>query len=283
MDHVDEAIDADVKSDDAKNTDGEDSDGHEMPALGDDDELEEHNTSGDDKKSEQSKKPEKPNKITISANRVSCFELVYICNGKSKSTRIFDELRSVDGLDFLQLNASSTSPMGSWLKTVAGLNELWKHEKKGGVQIMEGILQLKQLRNSASLNHKVRGTALRAMSRPSYYLLKKYELRNELSEMDGFVKIEVAGETARVIPRATRDNEPLWVCAEDIGTCIEFIKKLGVSTVHDAEELPKGIRRRKRKSGDRFTVDVVENDIRKIHTVKTLQDAIELQQRHSNV
>jgi hypothetical protein len=165
----------------------------------------------------------------------------------------------------------------------AGLNEAWNHEKKSGVQIVEGVLQLKQLRNSASITHKVRGTALRAISRPSYYLLKKYELRNELSELDGFVKIHIDAETVRVIPRASRDNEPLWVCAEDLATCIQFIKKLGISTSHADEDLPKGIRRRKRKSGERFTVDIIENDTRKIHTVKSLQEAIDLQQRHSIV
>jgi hypothetical protein len=102
--------------------------------------------------------------------------------------------------------------------------------------------QLKQLRNSASINDKVRGTALRAISRPSDYLLKNYELRNELSELDGFVKIKVADETVRVIPRATRDNGPLWVCVEDLATCIQFIKRLGISTSHDDDDLPKGIR-----------------------------------------
>ena len=288
MEHDDQVIGAGGKSDDAKFadanvSDNEESDDHEDTALGDDEELEEPGIPGDDKESEQHKKSEKHNKLNISAKRVDCFELVYSCNGKSKSTKIFDEMRSVDGLDFVQLNMNSSSSMGYWLKNVAELTKLWKHEKKNGVQIFEGILQLKQLRNSASINRKVRGTALRAMSRPSYYLLKKYELRNELSELDGFVEIQVADETVRVIPRATRDNEPLWVCAEDIGTCVQYIKKQGISTSHAEEDLPKGIRRCKRKSGERFTVHVIENDTKKIHTVKSLQEAIELQQRHSTV
>jgi len=278
MDHGDQIIDAAEHSHDANIADAdasgnEESDDPEIPA--DDEELEEH--TGDDKKSEQH------NKLNICAKRVDCFELVYNCNGMSKTTKIFDEMRSVDGIDFVQLNTTSSSSMGHWLKTVAGLNEAWNHEKKSGVQIVEGVLQLKQLRNSASITHKVRGTALRAISRPSYYLLKKYELRNELSELDGFVKIHIDAETVRVIPRASRDNEPLWVCAEDLATCIQFIKKLGISTSHADEDLPKGIRRRKRKSGERFTVDIIENDTRKIHTVKSLQEAIDLQQRHSIV
>jgi hypothetical protein len=150
-------------------------------------------------------------------------------------------------------------------------------------EIFEGMSQLHQLRNSVFINRKVHGTAHRALARPSNYLLKKYELRNELSELDGFVKIKVADETVRVIPRATRDNGPLWVCVEDLATCIHFIKNLGISTSHDDDDLPKGIRRRKRKSGERFTVDIIENDTKKIHTVKSIQEAIDLQQRHSIV
>lgn len=216
--------------------------------------------------------------ISVAVNKIPCYELCYNNNGVSTKVKVFEDLREVGGLVFVELNLQNAS-IANWMLNCTGLRKM-KH-RHDRCSDLKGMHQLRELRNAKTVQHATQRSSIAAVARPSTFLMKKMKLRNELAEPAEYLEIEVEGMGVRVIPREVKDSENLWICSEDIEPCIRLIKKQGMHGEHD--ELPVGISKRKRKGFINYEVrkKTQQEGKPKYLYAKTLEGAIELQRAES--
>jgi hypothetical protein len=216
--------------------------------------------------------------ISVAVSKVPCYELSYSNQGVAIKVKVFEELREVAGLDFLELNLQNPA-IANWMLNCTGLRKM-KH-RNDRCSDLKGMHQLRELRNAKTVQHATQRSSIAAIARPSTFLMKKMKLRNELTEPAEYLEIEVEGKDVRVIPRVAKDSENLWICSEDIEPCIRLIKKQGMHS--ELDELPVGISKRKRKGFITYEVrkKTHQEGKSKYLYVKTLEEAIELQHAES--
>lgn len=212
--------------------------------------------------------------ISVAVNKVPCYELVHDINGVSTKVKVFEEMRQVGGLEFVEMNLQNPA-LANWMLNCTGLRKM-KH-RNDRCSDLKGMHQLRELRNVTTVQHATQRSSIAAVARPSLFLMKKMKLRNELSEPAEYLEINVEGEAVRVIPRGAKDSENLWICSEDIEPCIRLVKKQGMQD--EPDELPVGISKRKRKGSFAYEVrkKTPQEGTPKYLYAKTLEQAIELQ------
>ncbi len=85
------------------------------------------------------------------------------------------------------------------------------------------------------------------------------------------MKIRLDDMTARVLLRAHKDCEPLWVCLNDIRRIIAHINKTGKK--EKEHDVPTGVRKRINKKGE-AVYQIKKAD--KMQSFKTLVEAVEV-------
>ena len=98
-----------------------------------------------------------------------------------------------------------------------------------GLSKLSGVIAMRETRNLLTDRMMCGWPAdHRPGVRPSPYHIKCLEKQGALKDISDIVmEIRLDDMTARVLPRAHKDCEPLWVCINDILMIIAHINKTG--------------------------------------------------------
>lgn len=274
VEHVQEAESADDTTHEAESADDDDGSDHRG----------EHMVHASDDVNPDAKHGE-DDEFTVSVEKLPCYEMSYVSNGNvgnAISIKVYSELVVAGELEFVKLDASDKK-IHRWLKATSSSHKKLCERPKGGdsgIHVIDGIAKLKLMRNKATKDSQRQGTSIAAVHKPSMYQWKKCALRNELNNAPEFVNISVCEDVElRVLPRSSRDQEVLWVCTEDIGNLVKFIKlgakRSGAKCREGDEKLPRGVRKVIRKKGTVYKIfKSVEGHV-KSNTYDTVDEAVQ--------
>ena len=206
---------------------------------------------------------------TVSAKKVPAFELEYTVKGAKHTKLFFGELKTQADLNFAQLHGPCVT---KWIQQMANLrgNE---HRVSLGLSKLSGVIAMRETRNLLTDRMMCGWPAdHRPGVRPSPYHIKCLEKQGALKDVSDIVmKIRLDAMTARVLPRAHKDCEPLWVCLNDIHMIIAYINKTGKK--EKEHDVPTGVRKRINKKGE-AVYQIKKAD--KMQSFKTLVEAVEV-------